>query len=52
MNRQSYGTAPEEEQGRAEDVRGTMGPACSHFTCHIGGEKSYNEMIKIIDLDV
>lgn len=44
------GTAPEEAEGRAEEVKGALGPTCAD-ACLIGGEKAYNEMVRVLDLD-
>lgn len=44
------GAAPEEAEGRAEEVKGSIGPTCAG-SCLIGGEKAYNEMVRVLDLD-
>jgi hypothetical protein len=49
-SRRGEGSAPEEAEGRAEDIRGSLGPTCAG-TCLIGGEKAYNEMVRVLDLD-
>jgi len=43
-------TMPEEAEGRAEDVKGALGPTCAG-TCLVGGEKAYNEMVRVLDLE-
>lgn len=49
-SRSGEGTAPEDDEGRVDEVRGALGPTCAGV-CLIGGEKAYNEMVRAVDLD-
>jgi len=47
--RSDIGAQDDEQAGRDEKIQGSLGPSCGG-TCLVGGEKAFNEMLRVLEV--